>query len=421
MAHPATRTKFIYDPDLADGVYLNLSHQRYFRQRCMGSSDWTDLARLKHGWWWKSRNNPFYRAPTNPYQTYGSALHILVLEGVSEYERLVVIEPTRGDYPAFDLENPQSLADTIAEMKAVVGQAGYNVAAAKGYDKQRWADTMRQCSGTQDWPCWKNIEDDFEAEAGTRLRVTAASDFEMRFLREMALSEDRPDNAHVRRLFRETADHPPLVEVSIFATVDGIRRRWRIDRFFPAANMDLKSLGLWSGRPLNIEAGDTLAKRRWSIQRADYDVGRENAYRLVREGQVFGGTLEQVRYLQWIVDEEPKWDWVWMIYQKPDSAKGTAPVIMPVWGLRGLRSREGGPAQARRRDPVLQVDDRPMGPRSPLGHGRAPPLHRGTVLRRSSGFHPGLCLPRRKSRNPRVPRPTRNRRHDPPDEHWTNL
>lgn len=342
MAHPATRTRFVYDAPLADGVYIGLSPQRYFKQRCMGSTDWTDISRLKHGWWWKSRHNPFYREPTHPYQTYGQALHVLVLEGVAEYERLVVIEPSRSDYPAFDIENPQSLADTIAEMKAVVGHAGYNVAAAKGYDKQRWADTMRTCSGTQDWPCWKNIEDDFEAVAGTGLRVSASSDYEIRFLREMALDPERPDNAEVRALFEENADHPPLVEISIFATIDGIRRRWRIDRWFPAANMDLKSLGVWSGRPLTIEAGEIIARRRWSIQRADYDIGREVGSEFVRQGLVFGGTLEQRRYLERIVAEEPKWDWVWLVYQKPDSAKGVAPIIMPIWDHAGSGLAKAG-------------------------------------------------------------------------------
>jgi hypothetical protein len=323
----------VFDAPLADGVYLGLPHVRYFGQETRGSTDWIDLNRLKHGWWWRSRYNPRRRRMKSTVeQTYGSALHVLVLESVEAYERQFVVRPDREDY--------DELAETIDQMRAALGEAGFNPPPKSRYDAAGWALQMHDL--LPEHPCWANIMADFAAEAGDRERVSSTDDYEMRFLREMAISEDRNDNAEIRRLLLETDDHPPLVEVSVFATVDGIRRRWRFDRMFPAATMDLKSLGPWSGRPLTLEAGEILARRRWSIQRADYDVGRAMAYQLVRAGKVFGGTLEQRRYLEWIVEGEPKWDWIWLVYQKPDSEKGTAPILMPVWDDWGSALAKSG-------------------------------------------------------------------------------
>lgn len=311
-----------WDPALEDGVYLGLPHLRYFRQETRGSTDWIDLHRLKHGWWWKSPYNPRRRRPkSTPEQNYGSALHVLVLEGIEPYERQFVIKPVKDDYIG--------VVDTIDEMRAALDKARFDVPPKGRHDRAGWALLCHE--HIPDTPCWPLLEEDFEAIRGERESVTSVDDYEMRFLREMALSEDRNDNHQVRRLLLETADHPPLVEVSVFATLNGVRRRWRFDRLFPAATMDLKSLGPWSGRPLTLEAGEILARRRWSIQRADYDVGRRTAYELVAAGKLFGGSLEQRRYLEAIVADEPKWDWIWMVYQKPDSVKGSAPILMPVW------------------------------------------------------------------------------------------
>jgi hypothetical protein len=325
-----------WDPALPDGVYLGLPHVRYFDQETRGSSDWTDLHRLKHGWWWKSKYNRHRRRPkSTPEQTYGSNLHVLILEGLRAYEHHCIIEPHRDDYV--------DLVEKIDEIREAMSKEGYNVPPKARYDLAGWADQLRLVM--PDRACWHSIMEEFSAEAGERQRVSAIDDFEMRFLREMALSEDRNDNEQVRRLLTETADHPPIVEVSVLATIDGIRRRWRIDRLFPAANMDLKSLGPWSGRPLTLEAGEILARRRWSIQRADYDVGRRTAYELIEAGKLYGGSLEERRYLERIVAEEPKWDWIWLIYQKPDSGKGTAPVLMPVWDDWGSALAKSGAAK----------------------------------------------------------------------------
>jgi len=313
---------FTWDQDLPDGVYLGLSHLRYFGQRAMGSSDWIKLDQRGLGWWWSSHFNRRRRVPkSTKAQLYGSALHVIVLEGVEAYERTFAIEPARQDY--------EGLVDTIDEMREALGEAGFVVPPKGRLDKAGWAGLMLDMA--PEVPCWHNIMEEFAAQAGERERIDATEDYELRFLREMAISPDRNDNEEVRRLLADNEDHPPLAEVSVFATINGVRRRWRFDRLFPGVTMDLKSLGAWAGRPLEWEAGDVMAKRRWSIQRADYDIGRAMAYDLIRAGKLFGGTLEQRRYLERLVEENPTWDWLWCVYEKPDSVRGTAPVFMPIW------------------------------------------------------------------------------------------
>jgi hypothetical protein len=378
-----------WDPALPDGVYLGLPHARYFGQETRGSSDWTDLHRLKHGWWWKSRYNRHRRRPkSTAEQTYGSNLHVLILEGLRAYEEQCIIEPAKADFPEFDPADHKSIADTIDEMRAALLDEGLNVPPKSRHDREGWAALMLEHLPRQ--PCWCNIMAEFSAEAGDRQRVSASDDFEMRFLREMALSEDRNDNEQVRRLLVETAEHPPLVEVSVFATIDGIRRRWRFDRMFPAATMDLKSLGPWSGRPLHLEAGEILARRRWSIQRADYDIGRRAAYGLVEAGKVHGGTLEQQRYLERIVADEPKWDWIWLIYQKPDSAKGTAPILMPVWDDWNSPLAQSGAAKLESSIRYYKGQVAAWGLHEPWG--RVEPLHYATGGIGREGL-PSLLIP----------------------------
>jgi hypothetical protein len=311
-------------PQLPDGAHIGLPHKEYFEQNALGSSDWIALDQRGLGWWWKSKHNKHRRLPkSTPAQTYGSALHSIILEGVEAYERAYAVQPTKSDFP--------DLVDTIDEMRDRLTEEGFNVPPKSRFDRAGWAAQMLDLA--PHIPCWHNILEDFAAEVGDRERIDSIEDYELRFLREMAISEDRNDNAEVRRLLADNADHPPLAELSVFATIDGIRRRWRFDRLFPAAIIDLKSLGAWSGRPLTWEAGDVIAKRRWAIQRADYGIhGRRELFRAVNEGRLYGGTLEQRRYLERIVaEEEVECLFLWCVYEKPDSVKGIAPVFMPIW------------------------------------------------------------------------------------------
>jgi hypothetical protein len=311
----------VTDERVPEGVYLGMSPARYFRQPAMGSSDWMKLHLAKEGWWMQSRHNPNRVEKTTDALLYGTALHAIMLEGVAAYEAGFAILPNRADYV--------DLVTTVPEMKAALAAAGYDIRTGKsGYAAADWAREMR--INMPDTPCWPTILEEAAAVAGDRPQVSALDDQMLRFMLQVATDKKRRDNRDVRRLFADDPDHPPLVEVSVFAEVDDIWRRWRFDKMLPAATMDLKSLGGWKGRPLPFETGEVMARRCWDIQRADYHDGRLEAYRLIREGKLFGGSIEQRRYIQEIAEEQPKFDFIWLVYQKPDPA-GVAAVLMPVW------------------------------------------------------------------------------------------
>lgn len=315
---------------LPDGVYLGLSDADYFAEDALGSTDLVKLHKRRHGWWWSSRHNPDYREPKNKARGFGRALHTILLEGLRAYETRYVVEP----------DKPKDAAVTIDQMKAALAGAGLNIE-APGLSKWKawdWQEAMRD--NLPDFPCWPNIQADFLArlkELGDSDEhpiptVTALEDRMLRVMLDAAMGNDG-----IRALLDDRS-HPPLAEVSVFATLrDGTRRRWRFDRLYPGFTMDLKSLSGWTGRPLPWATGDQIAKYSMDIQRADYDRGRLVLNAFVRDGfQVFGGEIEERDWLRQLVDltaAEAGWDWVWLFYQKPDP-KGDAPVIFPVMDER---------------------------------------------------------------------------------------
>lgn len=308
---------------LPDGVWLNLPAEEYFGQG-LGSTDLIGLYKRKLGWWWSSHHNPRHKRKETAAQTYGSALHAIILEGEKAYaERFAVRPPI-----------PIEAIDTILEMKARLLREGYRFTGTAGWTKDDWLKAMRD--NLPRAPVTSNLLADWRKTIGDQVtEISADDDWCLRFMRDVIHDTARADNVEIRELFAENADRPPLAEVSIFATEDygfgPVRRRWRIDRMFPAFDMDLKSLGAWRGRPLKFEIGDLIAKYAYDLQRADYFDGRTAAYEHIRAGRVYGGTAEQRRWLMRFPDSFPTWDWVWMFYQKPDLVAGHAPVVFPVW------------------------------------------------------------------------------------------
>lgn len=310
------------DGYLPDGVYLDLPAEEYFRQG-LGSTDLMSLWFRKEGWWWQSPFNPRRRRDTTKEQLYGSAAHAVVLEGVEAYESRFVAAPDWSQYPG--------LFDKVEDIIKAVADAGYRTTGApmNKWVKDDWVQAI--VDNDIDVPCKSAILKRFEDSIGRREVVSADDDWSLRLLREVMLDPDRADNAEIRGIFGDDSGFPKLVEVSIFHTMaNGIRRRWRIDRMFPAFDLDLKTLGDWRGRPLPWATGDIIANRGYDIQRADYKVGRAAAYEYIRAGHLYGGTLEQRQWLETWPDLYPTWDWKWLFYQKPDAVKGHAPVLFPV-------------------------------------------------------------------------------------------
>lgn len=300
------------DDLLPDGVYLGLEPESYFKQG-LGSTDLITLHFFEEGWQ--------YREPSRATkeQACGSGLHAILLEGVDAYERRFAAQPDAASFPGLC----RSTDEIIAALKA----AGLDTSSGTSkFRKADWALAARRSAPHV--AVWDNIMEDFEAGVAGKTPIPAADDRALRLMHTIAV-----ENPEVQHLFSRdhAGEHPPLAEVSVIKTLaDGTRRRWRIDRMFPAFDMDVKSIGNFQGRKLEWLIGETIAKRGMDIQRADYIEGRQAAYEFIADGfQVHGGTIEQRKFLKSFPDIAPTWDWVWLFYQKPDP-KGRAPIILPL-------------------------------------------------------------------------------------------
>jgi hypothetical protein len=335
------------DRDLPDGVYLDLDPQVYFAQRDrLGSSDVQTLHQKREGWWWQSAYNPLRPADTSTQaQNYGSALHVIMLEGVDTYERRFMVCPGKADYPGL-LTSAEQIADAI---KA----AGVTLQGTSKFKKADWNREARVYIPSA--PVWDNIWSDFEGAAklpdgSMRPHVTTTEDATLRIMLDAALDASTPEGAEIAGLLADP-HHPPLAEVTVLWTdPQGRRRRGRLDRLWPKFTLDLKSLrGHWNGRELAVTADDMIKKHGYDIQRADHHEARRYLYAFVQMGMenVHGGTAEQRAWLATFPDAAPRWDYVWLFYQKPDMAAGDAPVIFPVWDdhasayhVHGLRKQQ---------------------------------------------------------------------------------
>ena len=304
--------------ELEDGVYLNLKEDRYFEQDRLGSSDLVTLYFQRWGWWWSSRHNPDRVQRDVKELTIGHAIHAILCEGLAAYEGRFVAAPDKADY--------DGLVDTKDEIEAKLRGGGFDLTGASKFKKDDWVAAIT--ASMPEVPVWTKIMADFVDGVGDREVISAVDDRMLRFMREVAVSPDRQDNADVRKLFND--DHPTLAEVTVFWTEDGVKRRARLDRMFPGFDMDLKSIGNFGGRRLDWFTGETIAKRGMDIQRADHWDARLAAMELIEQGRLFGGSIEQRKWLELFPATCPTGDYVWLFYQKPEPS-GRAPVIFPVW------------------------------------------------------------------------------------------
>lgn len=79
---------------LPDGIYVGLSDEAYFGQDRLGSTDLVKLHKDPASWWYQSRHNrDFARPEPTEELEFGSALHVLVLEGDDAFAERCVVSP----------------------------------------------------------------------------------------------------------------------------------------------------------------------------------------------------------------------------------------------------------------------------------------------------------------------------------------
>lgn len=305
---------------LPDGVYLGLPEERYFFQDALGSTDFGKLWSAREGWWWQSKHNSFAQRQTNKATAFGSASHVLFLEGREPFKERFFVEPDRRHFP--------DLLVTMDDIVSALEAGGHQlpprraskpdvVEFAKVYLPNRYI--------------WDDILAKALRQAGKRTVLSAEDAFHLEVMLEAAMAD--PD----MRAVVAADDGVPLTEVSVFLTLaDGLRLRFRFDTLLPTLNADLKTIDNFREKDLAHAVGKQIGDSALDVQAAMSFMVRRYAYAHILAGNVYGGTKDQVKWLARFPKEapldggdKPGWSWRWLFYQKPDNS-GRAPVIMPV-------------------------------------------------------------------------------------------
>lgn len=219
-------------PSLPDGIYLNLSAERYHADTALGSSSLRDLLKGANLYWYKSPFNPKKKKDKlTPSKILGNATHKLLLEGMNPFQA----EYIRGPYG----EDDDDL--TPAEKSALTKKAKAGLMEGQELLKQDEYDFVLGCKQV--------IDSDPELEGCL-------------------------DNA--------------LTEVSVFWTrPDGVRCKARLDALKIRGIGDIKTIANERERDLEVACRLDIGTYRYDIPAEHYMEGRRQMARLVAEGNVF--------------------------------------------------------------------------------------------------------------------------------------
>lgn len=278
---------------LADGIYVNLPTAQYFGDDRLGSTDLSILHNRPADWFYSSRHNPHRptRESTDE-MDFGSALHVLLLEGDEAYASAITLRPE--EYPEVD---------------------------RKGIE----TGVMKPWSGASNW-CKAWLEEHASPDG---LILTADADRRVRHMAE--LIRNHPELG------------PPMgagmSEVSVLWTNDqGVRLRARFDKLLPKFVVDLKTFGGDAkGRSTTQQCLALVAQRNMDVQRFLYFMAR----RAMADLPIFGATPTQEEWLRKVAAVEV-WRWCWIFYRRRDDAKGYAPIVKPIMRSHFDASFESG-------------------------------------------------------------------------------
>jgi hypothetical protein len=267
---------------LQDGVYVGLASGRYFAADRLGSTDLKTLHNQPADWWYASRHNRDRRPPgPSDEMEFGSALHLLLLEGEDAYRKHCVIKPA-----------------TYID--------------AKTGEEKDWNGNANVCKA------WLEEHD----RPGVHI-ITEDADRRVRHM--TALIQNHPELGGPMQ--------KGLSEVSVLWTheASGIRLRARFDKLLPRFTVDLKSFGGHArGIGMTQQCLWLVKDRHMDVQRFMYFLARQAMAGLIERGQVFGAAPVQVDWLRKVAAVED-WRWCWIFYRRRDDTKGHAPIVKPIY------------------------------------------------------------------------------------------
>jgi hypothetical protein len=226
--------------DLADGIYIGLSSERYHADPALGSSNIRDLLKGANLFWHKSRMNPKRpKEKQTPSKIIGTSVHRLLLDGADLFKA----EYVRGPY------GPDDEDLSPGDKSALTKKA-----------KSELKDGQELLS-----------QEDYDFVCGCKQVLDADPDL-----------HGCLDNG--------------LSEVSIFWTrKDGVRCKARLDKLKIKGIGDIKTIANEKERPLDQACLLDISTYRYDIPASWYMEGRRQMPALLSAGKVFlGDGLDQI-------------------------------------------------------------------------------------------------------------------------------
>lgn len=249
--------------EILDGVHIGLPESAYHSLSAMSSHQLMDIVRYPPDHRWKQGDNPLYVPPTEKDgvragRTLGTALHAWVLEG-EEHFWTMFREPE---------DAPEEALRTTAEIKDWLEESG--VTFKKSAPKTELEPIARENGAIlySDWLA-RREEDPREDISRDWLSVIQLIDRQIKRMPSLAA------------LFKQG-----LPEVSIVWTVNGQRRKARLDLLTPTCILDLKSIGHFRGGDVQWAMLQEVVNRNYHMQMAWYLHARHVMRRLVERGLI---------------------------------------------------------------------------------------------------------------------------------------
>ena len=232
-----------------DGVYFGLPEADYHGDRALGSTDIKNLIQGPEVYWAETPMNPLYEVGETKSTLRGSAYHTLILEGEEVFNAKYAIEPCKDDYPNA-LYTAEEIGEALAKM-------GLSKTGKKGVLISRLLDADPTAQ------IWDVITEQFRDENEGRLPISKKLVAEIQYAARFIVA-----NPFLRDAFKGG-----VPEVSVFWTVDGVRRKLRVDYLKPGLNIDLKSYTNAYKSRADVAIHNTAARFGHDLQAAWYRPG----------------------------------------------------------------------------------------------------------------------------------------------------
>jgi hypothetical protein len=297
------------------GIHFGLGEEAYFADKGLGSTAQKELAIDPIEYQYKRLHGAEKEDTAST--LWGKALHARTIEGREAFESRFAAKPRKEDF--------KGLLVTIDDLRSYARAHDIKISGTKKEDVIR---SVRAADAVV--PIWDEIIEDFEADA-EGLHILPAEVAEQIETAARWMGRDK----YVGPFMQDGTFNVGAPEVSIFAEVEGVRLRMRIDRLLPHAIVDLKSFRPLRGFNTRKESvdkhlGRVIAEMRHDLQGASYLRTWDAARELFKQGRVFNATPDDNELLRRAFTREDM-KFVWVLVKNT----GAPQTFVREWELAG--------------------------------------------------------------------------------------